>query len=61
MEAGGVAFNRTIRFPGSGGARAVSLAVILADYFSHTALTRGESYYLQGRVVITRGTPYVLQ
>ncbi len=55
-----MAFNRTIRFPGSGGARAVSLAVILADYFGHTALTRGESYYLQGRVVITRGTPAIV-
>ena len=55
-----MAFNRTIRFPGLGGPPGVSLTVTLGDYFSHPSRTRGDSYYLQGRVVITKGSPTIV-
>jgi superfamily II DNA or RNA helicase len=55
-----MAFNRTIRFPAPGSGRTESLSEKLRDYFTLPSEEKGETYYQQGRVVITRGAPAVV-
>jgi superfamily II DNA or RNA helicase len=55
-----MAFNRSIRFPSSATPRGASLTEKLGDYFNQLVQVKGETYFLQGRVVITKGSAAVV-
>jgi uncharacterized Zn finger protein len=56
-----VAFNRSIRFPDYREAPQHVLTRKVSTHFTSTLRNRGLDYFMQGRVVITRGTAFLVE